>query len=237
LERWQAAGVKLDFSYGVFENDELIAFMIHAVDYRAGQVIAFNTGTGVLPEFRGKRIVAAMYEFAFPDLKMKGITYLLLEVIQQNERAVSVYKSVGFEVRREYQCFKRESNSPSEPTVEVNEADMTDWDWSVSSVEAAYSWDNQEETLVNTNCKGFIVSSDNAMLAYFLYLPDSNLVAQFGVIDSSPESWDALFEGMSLVSDVIKINNVDLSISDRMLQLNLHHFKETVKQVEMGMPL
>jgi ribosomal protein S18 acetylase RimI-like enzyme len=237
LDRWESAGVKLDFSYGAFEDGELIAFLIHAIDYRAGQVIAFNTGTGVLPEFRGRRIVAAMYEFAIPDLKMKGITYTLLEVIQQNEKAVSVYKNVGFEIRREFQCFKRQSKSPGQSTIEVNEADMTDWDWSVSSVEAAYSWDNQEETLVFTDCQGFIVSANNAMVAYFVFIPETNQVAQFGVIESTHESWDALFEGMSLVSDEIKINNVDMSISERILQLNLHHFQETVKQFEMGIEL
>ena len=237
IDRWQAAGVKLDFSYGAFEDDKLVAFMIHAVDYRAGQVIAFNTGTGVLPEFRGKRLVADLYDFAIPDLKIKGITYLLLEVIQKNERAIAAYKGVGFEIRREYQCFKRVMKAVVQSDIEVGEADMTDWDWEVSSAEAVYSWDNQAETLMNTECKGYMVTGNNSMLAYFLYLPERKQVVQFGVIESTKENWAALFDGMSLVSEEIKINNVDMSIAERMLQLNLHHFQETERQFEMGMSL
>lgn len=235
LRRWQAAGVKLDFSYGVFDGDRLIAFIIHAVDYRAGQVIAFNTGTGVLPEFRGKGLVADMYGFAIPDLKMKGITYSMLEVIQKNERAISAYKSVGFEIRREYQCFKREMKFAGSSDIEVVEADMADWDWEVSSAEAAYSWDNQAETLMHTDCKGYMVTSNNVMLAYFIFLPERKQVVQFGVIESSEENWSALFDGMSLISEEIKINNVDMTLSDRILQMNLHHFQETERQYEMGL--
>ncbi len=67
--RWKNAKVDYSLSYGMFENEKLMGFIINAIDYRNGKLIAFNTGTGILPEYRGKRIVKSIYDYALKDLK------------------------------------------------------------------------------------------------------------------------------------------------------------------------
>ena len=67
-QRWKAAGVNFELSYGMFDDDKLVGFIIHAIDERGGALTAFNTGTGVIPDYRGKRIVKSIYNYAIPEL-------------------------------------------------------------------------------------------------------------------------------------------------------------------------
>ena len=83
-ERWRIANVKYELSYGMFDQEKLVGFMINGVDVRSGNLIAFNTGTGVLPSHRGLQIVKKLYEYAIPVLKKYGINKCKLEVIKEN---------------------------------------------------------------------------------------------------------------------------------------------------------
>ena len=104
-KRWEIAKVDFTLSYGMFDGENIVGFIIHAIDNRHGKKIAFNTGTGVIPEYRGRRIVQAIYDFAIPDLKMNGITQCALEVIIENHKAIKSYQRVGFEICKTYNCF------------------------------------------------------------------------------------------------------------------------------------
>ena len=96
VERWKAAKVDFNFSYGMMDKGKIIGFIIHAIDKRAGILTAFNTGTGVIPAYRGKRIVKSIYEYALEDLWQNGIEKSTFEVITKNNVAIRSYESVGF---------------------------------------------------------------------------------------------------------------------------------------------
>ncbi len=105
-ERWQQAKVDLSLSYGMFDKDRLIGFIINAIDQRNGELTAYNAGTGVLPQYRGEKIVKSIYDFALPNLKQNGITKCTLEVIKENEIAIKSYRSIGFVISKNYKSFK-----------------------------------------------------------------------------------------------------------------------------------
>ena len=100
-KRWEGAGVKYDLSFGAFSDQHLVGFIIHCIDQRDGHLIAFNTGTGVIPEFRGQGITSRIYQEALPVLKKAGITRSRLEVVQQNVPALKIYEKNGFNITRE----------------------------------------------------------------------------------------------------------------------------------------
>jgi len=66
-ERWRLARVRYDLSFGAFEGDQMVGFIMIGVDQDAGHLTAFNTGTGVIPAFRGRQIVDKIYEKAIPE--------------------------------------------------------------------------------------------------------------------------------------------------------------------------
>ena len=47
----------LRLSFGVFDGEQLVGFVIHCIGEEAGRTVAYNTGTGVLPGYRGQRWV------------------------------------------------------------------------------------------------------------------------------------------------------------------------------------
>ena len=76
---WQATGERFDVSYGMFDADILVGFIIHAVHERPGELTAYNSGTGVIPNYRGQRIVKSIYNFAIPDLIKNRMTKCVLD--------------------------------------------------------------------------------------------------------------------------------------------------------------
>ena len=98
--RWAAANVDYSLSFGVFDNEQLVGFAIHAVDMRKGELMAFDVGAGVIPSHRGRRLIQQMYDFGLPLFRERGIQQVGLEVIQQNKKAIKAYKRVGFTIDR-----------------------------------------------------------------------------------------------------------------------------------------
>lgn len=105
-DRWAGGRVKLSYSAGGWVNDQLSGLLISGIDDWAGKKTAFNAATCVAPNARGNKFTRKAYDFLIPKFKALGVEALRLEVIQSNERAVSVYKKIGFEIERPLLCFK-----------------------------------------------------------------------------------------------------------------------------------
>ena len=97
-------------SFGAFEKDKLVAFTLNGVGNFNGHKTAYDTGTGTLKEFQGKGLATSVFNYSIPYLKEKNITHYLLEVLQHNFAAVSVYQKIGFQVTREFNYFRQETD-------------------------------------------------------------------------------------------------------------------------------
>ncbi|GGK58350.1 GNAT family N-acetyltransferase [Rufibacter glacialis] len=99
-------GTNLALSPLAMEGPAPVGFIFTSLGEWKGKRTAYNGGTGVLPQARGHRLTEQMYHFCVPLLKQQGVTQCLLEVIQENTRALAVYKKLGFEVVRSLRCFR-----------------------------------------------------------------------------------------------------------------------------------
>ncbi len=231
--RWKNAKVRYDLSYGMFDGDVLVGFIINGIDKRNGEVIAFNTGTGVLPEYRGKRIVKSIYKYAIKDLKQHHITKCSLEVIQDNIVAIKSYESIGFQKCKRYKCFKGEVQNNNIAHVDLNEITYKQLDWENIPNQKFYSWDNHKNSIKNGDYRYIQVLKDNTPESYFIINPSNGYLAQFDVMSQNESSWDRLFSGIKIISDTVKINNVDDRLHDKLEYLNTIGLKNTVDQYEM----
>lgn len=98
--------VDLDLSVGAYDGERLVGFTLIGIDDWAGERTAFDAGTGIVPEFRGRGLAQRMFEHALPALRRHGVTRFLLEVLQVNEAAIRAYRKAGFEITRELSCFE-----------------------------------------------------------------------------------------------------------------------------------
>ncbi len=236
-ERWKAAKVDFNFSYGMFDGDKLVGFVIHAIDQRNGRLTAFNTGTGVIPEYRGQKIIQSIYEYALDDLRRIGVTNCALEVIIKNERAIRSYKGIGFKTCRTYICFKGTIKPETIETVTLKEVDLEKVDWANLPNQNSYSWDHQKESILKSNYRFFQVLNNKSPESFFILQPDTGYVVQFDVFQQERNAWNRLFSGIRQISSTIKINNVDERLTDKLKQLHTIGLVNTIDQYEMQMEI
>ncbi len=232
-QRWTAAKVDYNLSYGMFENGRLIAFIIHAVDKRFGVKTAFNTGTGVIPEFRGRKIVNSIYDSAIADLRKNGIEKSTLEVIQKNEKAVRAYKNVGFKTCKEYNCFAGNIEIDNDEKIELREIVKDDFDWNKLPNQEFYSWDFQKETILQNDYKFYQIIKNNNPESFFIFGEKSKYLAQFDLLVEDQKAWTRLFKGINLISNEIKIINLDNRLTDKLDIIHKVKIPNTVNQYEM----
>ena len=134
----------------MFDKGKLVGFIIHAIDKRNGDYIAFNTGTGVVPEYRGTKIVQSIYEYAIPELKKEGITKCVLEVITENHKAINAYQGVGFNICKHLKCYNG-TISLKEHNPQIIDTTYQNMNWNTLPNQKLYSWDNQNKCLENGN--------------------------------------------------------------------------------------
>jgi GNAT superfamily N-acetyltransferase len=237
--RFKAARVNYELSYGMFDNGKLVGFIINGIDYLGDSLTAFNTGTGVISGFRGQNVVDRIYEQAIPELKTKGVTKCTLEVIQKNDIAIHVYERIGFSKSRGLNCFKGTISS----TVPAVTAERIAFDEIVPVAalnDRYYSWDNVSNAVKAAGdiYQTYTVSDEKGNnIGYFVINPLNGYLAQFEVLNGKPEDWKILFSGISTISQNIRINNVDeqrKELVNTLLSLGLENH---IDQYEMEMSL
>ena len=197
---------------------------------------AFNTGTGVIPEFRGQQLVDRLYAFALPFFQEANITNCALEVIQENARAIRVYERIGFSKKRGLLSYKGELAIPMPQKVTIQLVPFQ-YIQSGLSEHALYAWDFNNEALLvlqDTYQAYMVTNSSNHIVGYFLINPSNNMVAQ---IESATKDISALLSGIRQVTPTIRIVNVDESRTDLIKNLVVCGLENTVNQFEMEMNL
>lgn len=230
--RFENARVDKALSWGVYQNDDLIGFIVNAVDTDNGELTAFNTGTGVLPEYRGNQLVDKMYKYGIPLLKEKGVSRCTLEVIDENKKAIKVYERIGFNIAHELKCYQGEIITKQNTTIQEIELSY------IKNIESDkyYSWDNKIRTLqkAGSNYKIFQVNEKENAVGYFILNPKNGYIAQ---LETNNNNWESLFDGIGQVQSQIKINNIHQNRIGLIEYLNHLNVPNTVNQYQMEMKI
>ena len=142
-EKIQNDRIKLEFSVGAFENNQLIAFILHGFDTIENLKIIYNAGTGVIPSKRGNKLTAKLYALVLPILHQNNINKVILEVISTNSIAINTYKKIGFNVNKEYECLKG-TIAISKPNNPFRISELKEYNWKLlqSFWDIQPSWQN-----------------------------------------------------------------------------------------------
>lgn len=230
--RYKAAQIDWSLSYGMFDGEKLVGFIINGIDVHEGRKTAYNSGTGVLPDYRGNAIVDRLYEHAFPEFRKAGIEKCLLEVICENERAMKVYNRIGFETRRKLYSFKG--------SLPVASGDLQLQNTSFSEILSTglydpknYSWDNLSKPVEisehNKNC--FLLTSAEGELKGYLVLGPNGQVVQLEASENSQIS--EVLKSIRKVTTDIRFGNVPDHRTQLLNELKALSFENTINQYEM----
>lgn len=232
-QRWKAAKVDFNYSYGAFEEGQLVGFIIHAIDQRGGLMTALNTGTGVLPAFRGRGCVKAMYQLALQELPRIGIEKCMLEVITQNKAAIRSYEGIGFRTSRLLHCFAGTLDLQHPLPFDLEQVALHSVDWSRLPNQSFYSWDNQAETVRNSPFACCFVGHEGKRESFFIIHPENGYIAQLDVLLEANGNWERLFGAIQSLAKQVRINNVDAVLTEKLDQIQRFGLKPTVDQFEM----
>ncbi|HOZ15316.1 MAG TPA: GNAT family N-acetyltransferase [Tenuifilaceae bacterium] len=176
-------------SFGAFDNGNLVSFTFNGIGNFNGIKTAYDTGTGTLKDYRAQGLASKVFNESIPFLVDAGVEQYLLEVLQHNTSAVSVYRKQGFEVTREFNYFVQQMQdiTPNSKSIhkdysicEVKLSDLTDisnwWDFNPS-------WQNSFEA-INRKPEDFLivgVKKGSALVGYGILEPSSGDITQIAV--------------------------------------------------------
>jgi len=236
-QRFRAARVDFELSFGIFdETGRLKGFIINGIDELNGIKTAFNSGTGVTSDVRGLKLVDKLYGHAIPLFREKGIRQCMLEVILQNERAIHVYKRIGFNLSRKLHCFKG-TLTPSGHEVRVEECPFGKIEKLAHAADSFYSWDNTTAAVkaAGGHYRCYEVYDGDRYKGYFIINPATGHLVQFET--SHEDDLMALLDGIAEKAPTVRINNVDSSRQEVVAALLNRGLDNFIDQYEMQMRL
>lgn len=186
---FQRRGFDADLSFAAFDGGKVVAFTCNGIGNFEGIPTVYDTGTGTLRNYRGQGLATRIFEYSLPYLKEKGFKQYLLEVLQHNTKAVSVYRNLGFVVTREFYYFnqkndlvRNEIKSVGEPyvirTINIQEHSEIPVFWDFYP-----SWQNSFESIYRASgdFTSYGVFVDDKLAGYCVFEPTSGDITQLAV--------------------------------------------------------
>ncbi len=216
-------GIRLDLSFGVYSSGRLVAFVLDGLNKIGDDLVAYNAATGVVPDYRGRKLVGAMYDKLLPKLNELGVKQMILEVIEGNLPAIRAYEKLGYTVHRKLDCFSGQVETARKNTdIEIREIKEFQWPIFTSFWDIQPSWQNSVKTIANSagHCR-IVGAYEGGMLAgYAVFNPVTRRIQQIAVAQDYRRKGIAT-NIMNYISETLEqqelvINNVDHT-SDRTL--------------------
>jgi ribosomal protein S18 acetylase RimI-like enzyme len=244
--RLRRDGVDTSISVGAFDDDAFVGFCLNGSGTWQGEPTVYDAGTGVLPQHRGKGIAAEMFRFMNPQLKERGFSRYLLEVLTSNEPAVNLYRRLGFTETRRLAVFRAPTRPVfnTEAVAEIRRAEVPDWQLYQTLWTGHPSWQNSIEAVqrvvdttatvechVDHQCVGYGVVSKTSGMLYQLAVDKDHRRQGVGSM-----LLNALQNAVTS-SESIRVNNVDQNLDDAMAFFSSVGFRLTLEQYEMVLNL
>ena len=238
-KRWHGANMHLSLSAGVMEEEGLVGFIAIGIGNRKGKKTAYNGGTGVIPSHRGRGYTSKMYEFLLPKFKAFGVECHVLEVIQENAKAIHLYEKVGLKIERNLMSFRGEIafDKKRNETIVVKELNQLDWKFMDSFLDYIPAWDFSNIAIIrNRNDYQYFGAFEKEKLVGFAIVKTRDgMVMQFGVDPNHRRKGigSTLFFYLKNHIPEIRIVNVDNSCEHVLEFVKSLGLKNTINQYEM----
>ncbi|MCM2351306.1 MAG: hypothetical protein NDI69_14890 [Bacteriovoracaceae bacterium] len=230
LLRWKIAGVDLEISYGAFDQDKLVAFVLHA---SYGQLL-YNFATGVIPSYRGQHLIEKIYSGIREEHRLP--LKVSLEVNQNNERALHLYKTLGFQMERSLMALKGRLKLPplkKEVSYQVQNLIFTEDMRQISLYRSG----------VECSCEALLkhpefhechfLIKEGELVAYAIYTPLLNLIRGIGAQAPIFDHLDLLLLEMKMNGEDLRIMNIDSSSKELISYLKHRGQEIFISQYEM----
>ena len=98
LHRFVSQGLSPEHSIVAFINNDPIGIIVNGFRLINDKKIAWNGGTGLAPEYRGKGVIKKMMNEMLAIYEHQNVDIATLEAINENNVAIHLYKNYGYEI-------------------------------------------------------------------------------------------------------------------------------------------
>jgi len=213
-----------ELSVGAFDGERMVGFTANGFDGAA----AYDSGTGVVPSHRRGGVSRRMFEFLGPILRGAGASSYLLEVIETNAAAEALYRGLGFQETRRFDCWTYEGTGGGQLAGRsVNE----EW-WDVEP-----AWQNSTASIRRAHDPHLVLGDERG---YAVVFPGNGDVPQLAVAREHRRRGvgrELLHAARAAAGRPLRILNVDDRDEGIAAFLESCGARRFIRQIEMRLPL
>src|SRR2546428_1303323 len=214
-------GYRPELAVGAFDGERLVGFVFTCLDGAE----AYNSGTGVVISHRRRGIGRQLMERSVETLPAKRY---ILEVIETNERAASLYRQLAFVETRRFQCWTYTPHPTPSPRMRGGGRGEgippTDW------FDMQPSWQNSPASLRRAREPFDVFGDDRGYIAVFPSNGDVPLLAVRRDVRRRGIGRGLLLAAASHVGKPLRIMNVEDKFEGFLERCGA---KRLVRQIEM----
>lgn len=213
-----------ELSVGAFDGDAMVAFTVNCVEGER----AYDSGTGVVPSHRRQGLGREVMERSFSLLRDRCSVYVL-EVLENNTKAIELYRGTGFEVTRKFQCWSFEYRGPAAYESGGVAAALQ------NDVEPA--WQNSDASIRRAKAPHVTLGDERG---YAIVFPDNGDLPRLVVRRDARRQrigTRLLQSAAAIAGKPLRILNVDDRDAGIAAFLDANGARRTVRQLEMIRPL
>ena len=236
--------VDLASSVGVFDGGKLIGFTLNGLGRWKGLATIYDAGTGVFPDYRRRGLSNNMFAMMLPRFRSLGYRQCLLEVITINEKAINLYKKLGFQTTRVLSLLHLTDTvrkaAGNVEGIETREIEHADWEHLKTFWDGEPSWQNSPEAIDRSRDRKRFIGAFNGdqCVGYLIYAVNVGRIAQMAVDPQYRRRGIGTVLLRSMIADINEdatpqVINIDRSIASGMAFFEKHGFTERLSQFEM----
>lgn len=224
-------GYRAESSVGLFDGKTLVGFVLNGVRGN----YCYDSGTAIIPEYRGKGYAHLLLEKTLSLLKGQPIHTWVLEVHSDNTKAIKLYKGIGFTQQREVNCYQIEAN-----TIKTKETEITlipQQSITIPQGECLPSWQNEEQAIRAGGVPTWDIITEKRKIGTLCYDPETGKIAQiFMQVEERRKGYakEAIIETAKLCKEeqlhFINIDGYYLPLNRLLLSMGFHCY---ATQLEM----
>lgn len=248
LNRLAKNGYCHELSAGLFMKDRMVGFTYTGAGIYNGLRSAHDTGTGIVKEYRGSGHATRIFEMIRERLLEKGYQQFVLEVLQENDKAIKTYQKAGFRIERELKCLQ--INVQDYKPEQIKGVDVVNWSRSEidefrESVNRPLSWETSFDAIgriqdeLDVRCA--LVDGERA--GVLVYYPGLKWIVtlivknEFRKLGVGTSLLNRLFEEQKPDKESIKIINIDGEDEETISFFKFKGFTDYADQYEMLLDL
>jgi len=234
--RWHMANLSTSLSYGYFDDKALKGFILHGIDEWKGETCFYNMATGVVPKYRRKGILNALYKKALPHASEASCTSGYLEVLCNNSKAIKAYEKSGFSIIDKADSFI----VSTELHYDLNFQLHAQKNWQPEDYEHMIGHDlsfEHRSSVIKRDPDSFEcyeLKEEGGLGAFAIVKKSNHNMVQFGFLNENIERYGpSLFGQLASLHPGLKIVNISEKDEALISFFKKHKFRDLISQYMM----